>query len=147
MGLWNLKVNKCPGPDLLHPRILYEVRHQIVTPLHKIFETSYNTGVIPWDWKFANTVPIYKKGNKAEVSNYRPISFTNVVCKIMESIIRDHVMKHFLKNDLFSNRQYGFLKGICTVLQLLRIIDKWMLNLDSGAQIDCIYIWTSHNAF
>jgi len=51
------------------------------------------------------------RGNKAEVSNYRPVSLTNVVCKVMESIIRDHVMKHFLKNDLFSIRQYGFLKG------------------------------------
>jgi len=101
--------------------------------------TSYNTGVIPRDWKFANTVPIYKKGNKAEVSNYRPVSLTNVVCKVMESIIRDHVMKHFLKNDLFSNRQCGFLKGRSTVLQLLRIIDEWTLNLDSGGgQIDCI---------
>ena len=79
---------------------------------------TYNTGVIPRDWKFANTVPIYKKGNKAEVSNYRPVSLTNVVCKVMESIIRDHVMEHFLKNDLFSNRQYGFLKGRSTVLQL-----------------------------
>ena len=87
--------------------------------------------VIPRDWKFANTVPIHKKGNKAEVSNYRLVSLTNVICKVMESFIRDHVMKYFLKKDLFSNRQYGFLKGRSTVLQLLRIIDKWTLNLDS----------------
>jgi len=64
----------------------------------------------------------------------------NVVGKVMESIIRDHVMKHFLKNDVFSNRQYGFLKGRSTVLQLLRIIDEWTLNLDLGGQIDCIYM-------
>jgi len=56
----------------------------------------------------------------------------------MESVIRDHVMKHFLKNDLFNNRQYGFLKGRSTVLQLLYIIGDWTLNLDSGGQIDCI---------
>jgi len=61
----------------------------------------------------------------------------------MESIIRDHVMKYFLDNELFSNRQYGFLIGRSTVLQLLNIIDEWTLNLDSGGQIDCIYIWTS----
>ena len=96
--------------------------------------------VIPRDWKFANTVPIHKKGNKAEVSNCRPVSPTNVICKVMESIIRDHVMKYFLKKDLFSNRQYGFLKGRSTVLQLLRIIDEWTLNLDLGGQIDCIYM-------
>jgi len=68
-----------------------------------IFETSFNSGIIPQGWKFANTVPIYKTGSKAEVNNYRPVSLNNVVCKVMESIIRDHVMKYFLDNDLFSN--------------------------------------------
>ena len=57
----NLKVNKSPGPDSLHPRMLYELRHQLVTPLYMIYEASYNTGYIPCDWKSANTVPIYKK--------------------------------------------------------------------------------------
>jgi len=48
-------------------------------------------------------------------------------------------MKYFLDNDLFSNRQYGFLKGRSTALQLLNIIDDWTLKLDLGGQIDCIY--------
>jgi len=48
-------------------------------------------------------------------------------------------MKHFLKNDLFSIRQYGFLKGRSTVLQLLLIIDEWKSNLDLG-QTDCVYM-------
>jgi len=68
----NLKVNKSPGPDSLHPRVLSELRYQLITPLHLIFDTSYNTGCILSDWKFANTVPVYKKGRKAECNNYRP---------------------------------------------------------------------------
>jgi len=55
----------------------------------------------------------------------------------MESVIRDHIMKFFLDNDFFSNMQYGFLKGRS---QLLTIIDEWTSNLDSGRQIDCIYM-------
>jgi len=83
-----------------------------------------------------------KKEAKLNVisNNYTPVSLTNVLCKVMESVIRDHIMKFFLDNDLFSNRQYGFLKGRSTVLQLLRIIDEWTSNLDSGRQIDCIYM-------
>jgi len=57
------------GPDSVHPRILYEVRYQVVTPLRMIFETSYNIDLILPYWKFDNTVPIYKKGNRAEVNN------------------------------------------------------------------------------
>ena len=49
-------------------------------------------------------------------------------------------MKHFVQNDLFSNKQYGFLKSRSTVLQLLRIIDEWTFNLEAGGQIDCIYM-------
>ena len=58
----------------------------------------------------------------------------------MESVIRDHIMIFFLDNDFFRNTQYGFLKGRSTVLQLLSIIDEWTTNLDSGGQIDCIYM-------
>jgi len=72
-----------------------------------LFETSYKTGSIPQDWKNAHTVPIYKKGSKAEVKNYRPVSLTSVVCK---SIIRDHVMAYFMENELFSSKQYGLFK-------------------------------------
>ena len=105
-----------------------------------LFEKSYITGTLPRDWKFASTVPIYKKGSKAAVNNYRPVSLTNVVCKVMESIIRDHVMQYFLDNNFFSSKQYGFLKGRSTVLQLLKIVDEWTLHLDTGGQIDCIYM-------
>jgi len=100
----DIKINKSAGPDMLHPRILHEVRHQLVTPLRLLFETSYKTGTIPQDWKNAHTVPIYKKGSKAEIKNYRPVSLTSVVCKVMESIIRDHVMAYFIENELFSSR-------------------------------------------
>jgi len=58
----------------------------------------------------------------------------------MESIIRDHVMQYFLHNDFFSSKQYGFLKGRSTALQLLKIVDEWNLHSDTGGQIDCIYM-------
>ena len=85
-------------------------------------------------------VALHKKGNKNEPSNYRPVSLTSIVCKIMESIIiRDIIMEHFLATDYFSNKQYGFIRGRSTALQLLRILDDWIFNLDSGKQIDVIY--------
>ena len=49
-------------------------------------------------------------------------------------------MQYFLDNDFFSSKQYGFLKGRSTVLQLLKIVDEWTLHLDTGGQIDCIYM-------
>jgi len=118
---------------------VYEVRHVIATSLRIKFEASYHLGVIPSDWKIAETVPIYNKGSRAELNNYRPVSMTSVTCKLMESIIRDHVLNYFMRNRLFSDRQYGFIKGRSTTLQLLRILDDWTNSIDSGDQIDCIY--------
>jgi len=56
--LANIKINKSPGPDLLHPRVLHEARYQLVTPLRLLFEKSYTTGTLPHDWKVASTAPI-----------------------------------------------------------------------------------------
>jgi len=55
--LTSIKVNKSPGPDLLHPRVLHEARYQLVTPLLLLFEKLYTTGTLPCDWKVASTVP------------------------------------------------------------------------------------------
>src|SRR5437867_5092514 len=57
----------------------------------------------------------------------------------MESIIRDQMMDYFLSNKLFNEYQYGFIKGRSVVLQLLKIIDGWLVNLENGNQIDVIY--------
>src|SRR6188508_2279755 len=57
----------------------------------------------------------------------------------MESIIRDQVMTYFLTNKLFNNYQYGFIKGRSTALQLLTIIDDWLINLENGNQVDIVY--------
>ena len=57
----------------------------------------------------------------------------------MESIIRDQMMDYFLINKLFNEYQYGFIKGRSVVLQLLKIIDDWLVNLENGNQIDVIY--------
>ena len=70
--------------------------------------------------------------------NYRPISLTSVVCKINESIVRDAIMNHMKINNLFSNKQYGFLSGRSTTLQLLNVLDDWTEALDNGHIIDII---------
>ena len=60
--LARLKTDKSPGPDQLHPRILYETRDVIAYPLFLIFSKSLETGRLPGDWKLAEVTAIYKKG-------------------------------------------------------------------------------------
>ena len=135
----SLDLSKSPGPDLLHPRVLYEVRHEIVYALKLIFERSLKDQQLPRDWKSSTITAIFKKRSRSNVGNYRPVSLTCVICKLLESLIRDHIMEYLLKNKLLSNRKYGFIKGRSTLLQLLNMLDKWTHDLESGGQIDAIY--------
>jgi len=72
--------------------------------ISKICIRSLETRKIPEIWKCANIVPIYKKGKKDEVNDYRPVSLTRIICKILQSIIRDHIMENFTVNKLFTNK-------------------------------------------
>ena len=134
-----LKIDKSPGGDQLHPRVLSETRELIAEPLMMIFKKSLLTGQVPEDWKLAEVVALYKKGARSDRGNYRPVSLTSVCCKVLESLVRDHLMSHLLKNDLLSKSQFGFVKGRSTMLQLLSMLDRWTEFLEKGGQVDAIY--------
>ena len=109
-NLLNPKSSKTPGPDGIHPRILLQTARVIAAPLTVIFRRSLETGELPNDWKLANITPVFKKGCKESVENYRPISLTSQVSKILESIIRDDMMTFFLENDLLRRNTDSFLE-------------------------------------
>ena len=84
----NLNINKSPGPDRLHPRILKEAASVLINPLYIIFKCSISRGKIPKAWKIGTVAAIYKnKGNRHAAENYRPITLTSIACKILESIV------------------------------------------------------------
>jgi len=64
IGNLNLNFNKSPGPDLIHPRILCELRNEIGYPLMKIFNCSLVTKVLSTEWKSANVSAVFNIGNK-----------------------------------------------------------------------------------
>jgi len=135
-----MNIVKSPDPDQLHPRVLYEPRASIACPLYLIYSRSLSTGVLPADWKLAGVTTVYRKGPKAGRGNYRPVSLTSVCCKILESLIRDHVTRYLLDNSSLSEKQYGcFIKGRSASLQLLHMMDKWTDYLENGGQIDVVY--------
>ena len=92
-----LKDGKAPGDDGLVTKFLKEVVNSIATPLQMIFSKSLATGVVPEDWKIANVTPIFRKGSKQVPGNYRPVSFTSHVGKLLESILKDGMISHLRK--------------------------------------------------
>ncbi|MEE6528456.1 hypothetical protein FKM82_030771 [Ascaphus truei] len=105
-----MKVNKAPGPDGIHPSVLKELSSVIAKPLHLIFKDSISTGSVPQDWRKADVVPIFKKGARSQAGNYRPVSLTSIVGKLMEGLIRDNIQEYLMENKIISNSQ-GEKKG------------------------------------
>eukprot|EP00794_Sanderia_malayensis_P010533 gene10533-11645_t len=97
-------------------------------------------GVLPQRWKDAEVTPTYKKGKKSIPGNYRPVSLTSVLCKMTESIIRDHIMDYLFNNKLLTDCQHGFVRRRSCITQLLECLDVWTEILDSGGNVDVLYM-------
>ena len=135
----NLKIDNAAGPDGIHPRTLFETKSHLAKPLRILFQKSLNTSTVPIDWKKATVVPIFKKGRKDLPQNYRPVSLTCIICKVMEKLIRDEIMSFLLRNNVLSDRQFGFVPGRSCTLRLLVCIEEWSKQLDEGNNVDIIY--------
>ena len=104
----NLNPYKSPGSGELHPRILKELSNELSQPLFLIFSKSFSEGELPQDWKDSIITSLHKKAEKEFGSNYRPISLTSIVCKVMESIIKDDILAYIVSNKLLRNPQLTF---------------------------------------
>ena len=82
------------GLDGLHPRVLRKLAGVIAEPLSAIYQCSWLSGEVPEDWRLADVTPIYKKGHKEDLGNYRPVSLTSVPGKVMEQIILGEITRH-----------------------------------------------------
>ena len=138
-ALGNLKPDKSPGPDGISPRILKELRSELAPACTTLFQKSYDTGEVPQDWKLAHVCPIHKKADKSSPENYRPVSLTCVLSKVMETVIREHVMKYLSENNIISSSQYGFVPGKSTVTNLIKCTEKWSEILDRRKCVDVVY--------
>jgi len=138
--LSELKEKTSNTPDGLPAYFLKRVRHYIVLPLLHIFSQSFLSGIVPKIWRSAIVVPIYKKGPADQAINYRPISLTSVVCRVMEKIICNAMSSFLHSNNLISPDQHGFLSRRSTVTQLLEATFDWYSSINAGNCVDVIYI-------
>ena len=136
--LKTLNANKSQGPDKWQPFFLKELADEICIPLSNLLSKSLEEGAHK-SWLNAFITAIHKKGSKKSVENYRPISITSVISKIMESIIRDSIVHHMTQNDLFSDAQHGFVPGRNCITQLLLCMEEWTNLMEQGYAFDVVY--------
>lgn len=102
-GLNKQNATKSSGSDSIHPRLLKET------------VDTFSECVVPTAWKMVNISPIYKNGGKWKLGSYRPVSFTAICCKLLESIIRQNLVEHMTSKDLLMKHQHDVMHHTATV--------------------------------
>ena len=138
--LLKLRADKAPGPDSVHPYVLKKMAETLCKPLASIYNTSLSSQKLPDVWKTGNISAIFKKGDKSLPQNYRPVQLTSVVCKILESMITEAILKHLVLNNLEDLHQHGFTHGKSTVTNLIQALNVWSEALSHGIPVDVLYL-------
>ena len=99
------------GVDAIPPKLLMETVERISIPLIRVFNLSLKEGVVPCEWKEANIIPLFKKGWRNRSENYRPANLKSLICKLLERIIKEHMVDFLVRHLLLNSSQHGFLKA------------------------------------
>ena len=121
-------------------KILISCKEQLSKPLKLFWTNSFQRGTIPHSQKIQYITPIFKKGNRCDAANYRPVSITSHLIKIFERVIRKYLVKYLEENFLLSNKQHGFRKGRSCLTQLLDYVNRIYESLNSGHEFDVVYL-------
>ena len=139
-ALNNLRTDKSPGIDGIHPRPLKELADVLAKPITMIFQMSLQTGELPRNWLDAVVSPIFKKGSRSLAENYRPVSLLCILCKLLESLITPHIVNHIKTNHLACREQHGFKKGKSTTTNLLEALNVWSEAMMHGIPVDILLL-------
>jgi len=105
-----------------------------------MYNKCLSDGFVPDEWKVAHVVPIFKKGDPQSPANYRPISLTSVLCKVLERVVRNQMLSYLSDHNILPDNQHGFVSNKSTVSNLIHCLDDWTRNVDNAVQTDVIYL-------
>ncbi len=131
--------SKSTGPDGVSPRLLLEAGLGIVPSLTKLINLSLSSAKVPNSWKIANVIPLFKKGEKSDTNNYRPVSLLSCVSKILERIVFKHVFNYLRDTQFISRHQSGFQPGDSTVNQLSYLYHIFSEALDKKKDVHIVF--------
>ena len=127
-----LKDKKSTGYDGIDNKLIKNVIDVIVDPLVHIFNLSLTNGTVPERMKLSKIIPVFKKGDKENVNNYRPISLLTSLSKLLEKIVYSRLLDFLNIHDIISNSQFGFRQKHSTSHAILTFIEKITKAIDKS---------------
>ena len=138
--LKNINENKATGPDQIPGKLLKICAEELTDVFTIFFQNSLEQGKIPDNWKLAHIFPLFKKGDKTNVENYRPISLTSIACKLLEHIVHSTIMDFLDSGNILTPFQHGFRQGRSCETQLITTLNDFSNCLNKSGQIDAVLL-------
>lgn len=135
--LEKLDPRKSCGPDLIPPLFLKRCAASLAYPVAILFNKSLSDAIFPDLWKKSFITPIYKSGNRNDISNYGPICKSSGLAKVLEGIVTSTLFKTFKSRII--KQQHGFCKGRSTATNLMAFSECLHRHLDDHGQVDVVY--------
>jgi len=121
--LTNLNAIRAVGPDEVPPVLIKRLKHRLCKPLCIMFSQLVSVVIVPEAWHDAYIVPVFKKSIVGDISNYRPISLTCVLSKVMERIIARKIFDYLQLNNILNKSQHGFIRRRSTCTNMLECVN------------------------
>ena len=134
--LSKLNPSKSSGPDGISGRVLRQLSDELAPTFRALFTQTLECGTVPREWRDAIISPIFKKGDVYNPANYRPVSLTSIVSKVMEHILCKHILDHLERHGALTSFKLGFRRGWSWETHLLLIMDDLMRSYDKTRQVD-----------
>lgn len=115
------------------------VKPQVVPIISHLANLCFRKGIFPTLLKKSIVTPVYKIGNKKDISNYRPISVLSVISKVIERLINSRLTGYLEIFNILSSSQFGFRRAKSTEDAILGLTSLVTQNLDRG--IKCLTVF------
>ena len=107
----SLKDTNALGPYEVPVSLVKECVEELCAPLCAIVNSSFIEGIYPDIFKLGKIIPLFKKGDRTDPANYRPITLLSVFAKIHEKAIAIRLLEHLVKHELITKHQYAYQSG------------------------------------
>lgn len=120
--------------------VVNKIKASLIYPLTYLINWMFKDCIYPACLKLSVTVPIYKKGNPADKNNYRPISLVPVFSKIIENIIKNQLETYFLANNMLTDFQFGFRKGLSTINAVVEVVSHIIEGFEAKEETSAVML-------
>ena len=135
-----LKTNKAIGLDNFSARLLKDSATIISASLTRLFNLSLETHIFPSLWKFGKVTELFKKGDRCDANNYRPITVLPTICKILEKAVHIQLYAYLKNNEIITSKQFGFRPKLSTGTTLAYFTDNILQNMEAGSFAGAVFL-------